>query len=56
MRFAAAGDVNRFFERVTTDEEYAKYNITVHSRDPWLITFDDFISVSTSSCVSKFIS
>jgi hypothetical protein len=50
------GDVNKFFERVTTDEEFAKYNITIHSRPrrldddesvkdgPWLITFENFIS------------
>jgi len=50
------GDVNRFFERVVSDEEFAKYNITVHSRPrrpdddetvkdgPWIITFEDFIS------------
>jgi prolyl 4-hydroxylase len=48
--------VNRFFERVTTDPEFVKYNITVHSRPkrpdddssfkdgPWLITFENFIS------------
>ena len=48
--------MNKFFERVTTDPDYAKYNITVHSRPrrpdedesvkdgPWLITFDNFIS------------
>ena len=53
-----AGDVNRFFERIVSDKEFAKYNITVHSRPkqpedddsfedgPWLITFDDFITVS----------
>lgn len=50
--------MNRFFERVVSDEEFAKYNITVHSRPrrpdddetvkdgPWIITFEDFISVS----------
>lgn len=50
--------MNRFFERITTDEEFAKYNITVHSRPkrpedddsvvdgPWLVTLEDFISVS----------
>lgn len=55
--FEEPGDVNRFFERITTSEEYEKYNITVHSRPrreeedeesfedgPWLITFDNFIS------------
>jgi hypothetical protein len=43
---------------VVSDEEFAKYNITVHSRPrrpdddetvtdgPWIITFEDFISVS----------
>lgn len=52
------GDVNRFFERVVRDKDFSKYNITVHSRPkqpddeesfkdgPWLITMDDFISVS----------
>lgn len=50
------GDVDRFFERVISSEEFAKYNITVHSRPkrpddddfvkdgPWLITFEDFIT------------
>lgn len=48
--------MNKFFERVTSDPEFAKYNITVHSRPrlsvddntvkdgPWLITLDNFIS------------
>ena len=57
------GDVDRFFERVVEDEEFAKYNITVHSRPkredddqsfengPWLITLDDFVTVSYSSCI-----
>ena len=53
------GDVDRFFERIVSDDEFARYNITVHSRPrqpdndddtvkdgPWLITFDDFITVS----------
>ena len=50
--------MNKFFERIVADEEFSKYNITVHSRPrrpdedatvkdgPWLITFDNFISVS----------
>lgn len=48
--------MNKFFERVTADPEFSKYNITIHSRPkrpnddstfkegPWLITFDNFIS------------
>ncbi len=52
------GDVNRFFERLLSEEEFEKYNITVHSRPkrndddedfldgPWLITLENFISVS----------
>lgn len=51
-----SGDVSRFFERIVDDEEFAKYNISIHSRPkqpgddesikdgPWLITFDDFIN------------
>lgn len=54
--FGTAGDVDRFFERIVTDEEFAKYDITVHSRPkqpdddetfpdgPWLITLEDFVS------------
>ena len=56
--FDEPGDVNRFFERILANEEFAKYNITVHSRPkntnddeyvfdgPWLITLENFISVS----------
>lgn len=55
------GDVNKFFERIVADEEFAKH-ISVHSRPkrpeddesfqggPWLITYDDFISVSFILC------
>ena len=58
------GDVNKFFERVTTDEEFAKYNITIHSRPrrldddesvkdgPWLITFEN--GYSSKSCGLHF--
>jgi len=50
------GDVNRFFEHIVGNEEFAEYNVTVHSRPkqleddesfvdgPWLITLDDFVS------------
>jgi len=50
------GDLNRMFERIVTDPEYSKYNITVHSSPttykespgggPWLLTLEDFISPS----------
>ncbi|KAL7548620.1 hypothetical protein ACHAWF_011893 [Thalassiosira exigua] len=56
-----AGDVDRLFERIVSDEEFAKYNITVHSRPkkpeddesfrdgPWLITFEDFLSADEAN-------
>ena len=37
-----AGDLNKMFERITTDPEWTNRGVTVHSRDPWVITIDDF--------------
>jgi len=40
----AAGDsINALFERATSDA-WAAYSPTVHSRDPWVVTYEDFIS------------
>ena len=36
------GDFTRAFERIIRD--YPQYNITVHSRDPWLITLDNLLT------------
>eukprot|EP00307_Rebecca_sp_RCC1486_P004928 CAMPEP_0119410100 /NCGR_PEP_ID=MMETSP1335-20130426/3217_1 /TAXON_ID=259385 /ORGANISM="Chrysoculter rhomboideus, Strain RCC1486" /LENGTH=443 /DNA_ID=CAMNT_0007434575 /DNA_START=58 /DNA_END=1385 /DNA_ORIENTATION=+ len=38
-----AGSLNAMFERALTD--FKQYNPTVLSRDPWLISFDNFITV-----------
>lgn len=61
------GDVDKFFERITTDQKFAKYNVTIHSRPkkpedvdgfvdgPWLLTLDNFVSVSCQSIADACI-
>ena len=39
-----AGDsINALFERATS-EAWSAYSPTVHSRDPWVVTYEDFLS------------
>ena len=48
------GDLNKFFERITTDPEYQQYNTTVICKPgmsnalkgdcPWIVTMDGFLS------------
>jgi prolyl 4-hydroxylase len=38
----AEGDINKIFERAVA--EYPQYNPQVHSRDPWLVTFDNLLT------------
>jgi hypothetical protein len=52
--FMGPGDVNRVFERIATDPTInAKYNVTVVSRDPWIVTLDDFITREESNALIK---
>jgi len=39
------GGLAKLFGHATTDEAIRKkYNPTVHSRDPWVVTFDNFVT------------
>ncbi len=38
----AEGDIEKIFERAVAD--YPQYSPTVHSRDPWVVTFDDLLT------------
>ena len=38
------GDLNAMFEYLTTFPIASKYPVTIHSRDPWVVTLDDVVS------------
>jgi hypothetical protein len=40
------GDVNKIFERITTDEYFQKFAPSILSRDPWVVVLDDFLQPS----------
>ena len=49
-----AGGINKVYRRIATDPELnAKYNITVMSRDPWIVTLDNFITDEESAALIK---
>lgn len=38
----APGDLNKMFERIATHSDFQIYQPTIHSRDPWVITLENF--------------
>lgn len=46
-----AGDsINALFERATSSE-WDRYRPTVHSRDPWVVTYEDFLSEAETAAL-----
>jgi hypothetical protein len=44
------GDMNAMFERIV-DRFGAKYEVNILSRDPWIVTFDNFVSMEESKAL-----
>lgn len=38
------GDLNAMFEHLISEPIASKYPVTIHSRDPWVVSLDDVIS------------
>ena len=40
----APGDMDTMFGALTSDAAFARFSPTVHSRDPWIVTLDNFLT------------
>ena len=48
---AVRGSLDAMFARAASAAEFAHYRPTVHSRDPWVVSFDNFLSPSEADRV-----